>query len=97
MGTFKQTYGPIIYFAIVMSIVAFAATSCSSGSSKREAYIHNLQTEGLDRLMVEECGDFLVDYDKHVAIDTTIKKNRMNRHLRIYKLNADSTRYVLCK
>lgn len=91
------TYGPAIYLLMMIAIIVFSITSCSSGSSTRESYLHKLQTEGLDRLMVEECGDFLIDYDKHVAIDTTLKKNRLNRHLRIYKLNADSTRYVLCK
>jgi hypothetical protein len=100
MENFKSTYGPMIFFFVIAAIVVFAMCSCNGANRAREmraAQLHSLQTEGLDRLMVEECGMFEVDYDKHIAIDTTIKLNKYNRHLRVYKLNADSTRYVLCK
>ena len=97
MVHFKNTYGPIIFLLVILAIVVFAATSCESSSSKRRSQVETLQTEGLDRLMVEECGMYEIVPEKGMAIDTTIKPNRLNRHLRVYKLNQDSTRYVLCK
>jgi len=98
MENFKSTWGPLLYVMTVALIVAFAMTSCGPTQRQEQlSRVENLQTEGLDRLMVEECGMFEVDYEKHIAIDTSIHLNKYTRHLRVYKLNADSTRYVLCK
>ena len=97
MENFKSTYGPMLFFFVIAFIVAFSVTSCTSGSSARANRIEMLQTEGLDRLMVEECGMYKIVPSKCMAVDTSIMAHPIRWRHAFYKLNADSTRYVMCK
>ncbi len=82
---------------VAIAIISAGLVSCSSGSSRNADRLHNLRTEGLPRLMVEECGLFEIR-DNGVAVDTSVGRiNRLNFRNVVYQLNADSTRYLLVR
>lgn len=97
MENFKSTYGPMIFFMIISFIVVFSITSCGSSRSETKNRMELLQTEGLDRLMVEECGKYKIVPSKGIAVDTALMDHPIRWKFSVYKLNADSTRYVMCK
>lgn len=91
MENFKSTWGPMAFFIGMSLIVAFAMTSCSTSPSTIN------EQPGLDRLMVEECGMFKIIPSKGMAIDTSRMAHPVKWRYAYFKLNADSTRYVMCK
>lgn len=97
MENFKHTYGPMLYCFTIALIVAFAMTSCSTPGETRNKGIESLKTEGLDRLMVEECGHYKIIPSKGMAIDTSIMAHKYKWRYAFFKLNSDSTRYIMCK
>jgi hypothetical protein len=84
---------------LFLGVIAIALTSCNGRAEYYEAQnkrLNSLQTEGLDRLMVEECGMYEIIKSKGIAIDTSISTHPTRWKQAYYKLNADSTRYVMC-
>ena len=82
-------YGAILVF------ITLLMSSCSSQASKQRAL--EAAYPGLDRLMVEECGKFLIVPSKGMAVDTSIMAHPTKWKLAYYKLNEDSSRYLICK
>ena len=78
-------YGAIIVF------ITLVMSSCNPTPTQQE------EVKGLDRLMVEECGLFLIVPSKGMAVDTSIMAHPTKWKLAYWKLNSDSTRYIMCK
>tara|TARA_R110002126_G_scaffold1738_3_gene10426 strand:- start:3085 stop:3381 length:297 start_codon:yes stop_codon:yes gene_type:complete len=56
-----------------------------------------LYTTGLNRIIVEESGQFLIVPSKGMAVDTAKMAHPVAWKFAYYKLNSDSTRYIMCR
>lgn len=77
------------------SFILLCCTSCAPVTE--ESKLRQARKQGLDRLMVEECGRFVIVPSKGLAVDTALIDHATRWKQSVYKLNSDSTRYIMCK
>ncbi len=84
----------LIKSILILAVVVLTATLTSCAPNTQENRDRNM---GIDRLMIEECGRFAIIPSKGLAIDTALIKHPVRWRYSVWKLNSDSTRYVMCK